>query len=52
MTDRIQDEHRRQINANANSIITTAEVPKGYRGLLSISGSRKQTVVERVFTRD
>lgn len=33
MTDRIQDEHRRQINANANTIITTAEVSKGYRGL-------------------
>lgn len=35
MTDRIQDEHRRQINANANanSIITTVEVSKGYRGL-------------------
>lgn len=33
MTDRIQDEHRRQINANTNSIITTVEVSKGYRGL-------------------
>lgn len=33
MTGTIQDEHRCQINANANSIITAAEVSKGYRGL-------------------
>lgn len=29
----VQDEHRCQINANANSIITTAEMSKRYRGL-------------------
>ena len=33
MTGTIQDEHRCQINANANSVITAAEVSKGYRGL-------------------